>query len=287
MFSKIIIKKIAKIITVLSMLLLSACSTSFAYNNLPWLSSFWVDDYIDLNKSQAKQLKQIIENTRNWHRQTELLKYKQDLTNLQAMFNSQLNKEELTKQITLAKGHWGNLLDYASQPLITLAKTLTSKQRKELIDNITADINDEFKEHNELSLQEHKDMRLDKQFDYFKQWLNKLTPEQVRLIKAANEQHINTFLLWQDYKRDRLRALEQTFSNLQLDEQQFATQLEIIITDRDAFIGDELKAKNENNLVLYINLLIDLNNTLSKQQRKSANEHFDDLMQTINELRND
>ncbi|WP_282130361.1 DUF6279 family lipoprotein [Pseudoalteromonas aliena] len=287
MFSKIIIKKIAKIITVLSMLLLSACSTSFAYNNLPWLSSFWVDDYIDLNKSQAKQLKQIIENTRNWHRQTELLKYKQDLTNLQAMFNSQLNKEELTKHITLAKGHWGNLLDYASQPLITLAKTLTSKQRKELIDNITADINDELKEHNELSLQEHKDMRLDKQFDYFKQWLNKLTPEQVRLIKAANEQHINTFLLWQDYKRDRLRALEQTFSNLQLDEQQFATQLEIIITDRDVFIGDELKAKNENNLVLYINLLIDLNNTLSKQQRKSANEHFDDLMQTINELRSD
>ncbi|XQF91780.1 hypothetical protein ACOBV8_20245 (plasmid) [Pseudoalteromonas espejiana] len=57
---KITNKKFPRALVVLSMLFLCSCSASFTYNNLTWLSSFWVDDYIDLNKQQNKQLKVLL-----------------------------------------------------------------------------------------------------------------------------------------------------------------------------------------------------------------------------------
>ncbi|MEI8703759.1 hypothetical protein [Pseudoalteromonas sp. B62] len=52
-------KKFKHVGVAISMLFLCSCSASFTYNNLSWLSSFWVDDYVDLNKQQNKQLKKL------------------------------------------------------------------------------------------------------------------------------------------------------------------------------------------------------------------------------------
>ena len=281
-----LIKQISKITAVLTLCIVGGCSTSFTYNNLPWLSSFWIDDYIELDKKQSKELKQLIETTRNWHRDVELPSYKQDIIILKAKFNSPLNESELADQVTVAKKHWARLMNYLSDPLILFAQTLNSQQQQMLVDNIRAEIDEEQAQHNELSAQEHTDERLEQQLDYFEDWLGRLTPKQKALIYAANEQHQSTFTQWLTYKRKRLKALENLF-NSQSDEAVFKAQLKHILTQREAFMSDDLLKRNQINLTQYVNLLINLYTTLSDEQKSNVNAKFDELIETVDELIDD
>ena len=281
-----LIKKISKITVVLALCILGGCSTSFTYNNLPWLSSFWIDDYIDLDKQQSKEIKHIIKTTRDWHRDVELPKYKQDILTLKAKFNSPLDKNELAEQITVAKKHWVRLLNYISDPLILLAESLTAQQQQMLVYNIRAEIKEEQEQYSELTAQDHSDERLEQQLDYFEDWLGKLTSKQRGLISAANDQHQSTFTHWLTYKRDRLKALESLF-NSQSDERAFKSQLKHILIQREAFMSDELLKRDQINLMQYVNLLINLNSTLSNEQKNNVNAKFDELIETVDDLMDD
>jgi len=280
----LIIKKGLQRFFVLSLFFLCSCSASFTYNNLDWLSSFWIDDYIDLNKAQTQQLKSIITNTRKWHRTTELPKYRQELVNLQTMFHTEFTVDELNEKISAIKQHVGNLMSHAQVPLVSLAKTLTLQQRDELVARIQEDIDNDWLQFNELSLQQHKNKRLDKRLDYFEDLLGSLSEKQVSLITAENEQYINTFNMWHQYKQNRLNTLAQLLTNTQLSEAAFSEQLGSIITSRDEFMSSELKVKNHQNQMLYINLLMELNMSLSKEQYIQVDEYFIDLIDTIDDL---
>lgn len=276
--------KVSRAAIVLSLLFLCSCSASFTYNNLTWLSSFWIDDYIDLNKQQNKQLKSIINSNQQWHRTTQLPAYKQDILNLKGLFNQQLDYQQLKSQVVLARAHFQNILEQAHIELAQLGFTLSYEQRAELIANIQAQINDKYEEFNELTAQERKSERLERQLDYYKQWLGKLTPVQTQLITQANNTHYDSSLLWHQYKQTRLNAAQQVLLNGTLNETDFIKQLSHVITQREAYMSKELLASNEANLERYVNLLLKLNTTLSEQQRERVNDEFDDLVNTLTDL---
>ena len=284
MFNRLKNIKLSKLVFILSLLFIASCSTSFAYNNLGWLSSFWVDDYVDLNKSQSKQLKAIINDTRDWHREVELPKYKADLLDLRQLLNNEADTAQLMEKITQVKQHWRNLLLHTSDPLIELAMTLTPSQRNEMVENIREKINEEIQEHTSLTKDEHLQQRLEKQLDYYKQWLGKLTSEQQTLISQANSAHTSTSNLWYDYKLTRLAALEALFTQQTLSEAEFSQQLRTIITEREQYMSNELLELNEQNLKAYAQLLLKLNKTLSTKQLAHVDEEFADLVGTVNEL---
>ncbi len=284
MFNRLKNIKLSKLVFILSLLFIASCSTSFAYNNLGWLSSFWVDDYVDLNKSQSKQLKAIINDTRDWHREVELPKYKADLLDLRQLLNNEADTAQLMEKITQVKQHWRNLLLHTSDPLIELAMTLTPSQRNEMVENIRKKINEEIQEHTSLTKDEHLQQRLERQLDYYKQWLGKLTSEQQTLISQANSAHTSTSNLWYDYKLTRLAALEALFTQQTLSEAEFTRQLRTIITEREQYMSNELLELNEQNLKAYAQLLLKLNKTLSSKQLAHVDEEFADLVGTVNEL---
>lgn len=284
---KIINIKFTRALVVLSMLFLCSCSASFTYNNLTWLSSFWVDDYIDLNKQQNKQLKSIITTTQQWHRSTQLPAYKQDITNLKSLFNQQLNYSQLKEQVVFARAHFTNLLEYANLPLAQLGLTLSLAQKEELINSIQEQINEEQEEFKQQTASERKSERLERQLDYYQQWLGKLSDTQTALISTANNKHHDSKALWLLYKQTRLNAAERVLTSSTLNDNEFVEQLSFVIKERDAFMSDELINSNEANLDLYVNLLLELNTTLSAKQRENVNDEFDELIDTLTDLIND
>lgn len=280
------IKKIrgSGIIILCSLLFLSSCSTSFAYNNVGWLSSFWIDDYISLNKAQSKQLRGIINNTRDWHREVELPKYKTDLVYLRQLLNAETDAELLMQAVSDLKLHWHNLLTYSSEPLITFALTLSQTQKHEFVDNIAKKIAEESSELQSQSLQVIKESRLKKQLEYYNDWLGTLSESQRLLISEANDAHINTSLLWQAYKRARLEALSQLFNSTDLNETAFKQQLKIIIVEREQFMSSELTEINEQNLTAYAQLLVNLNKTLSTKQQQHVDKKIAKLVSMVSGL---
>lgn len=278
------IKKLKHACLATCILLLCSCSASFTYNNISWLSSFWIDDYIALNKQQNKQLKKIIETTQHWHRTTQLPVYRQDIQNIKTAFNEGLKSEQLKNQVVFAKKHWRNLLDHAYLPLVELGLTLTPSQRKELIDNIQEKINEERDEFNNKTLSTRKKDRLDAQLNYYQQWLGKLSTEQKTFISLANDKHQDANGHWLEYKQKRLHAAKGILENTSLSRAEFIKRLSIVIKERELYMSQALLKMNEENLTLHTALLDTLNATLSDKQRKNVNDRFDKLIATLNDI---
>lgn len=284
MLNNIKMKKLKHVGVAISILFLCSCSASFTYNNLSWLSSFWVDDYVDLNKQQNKQLKKIIETTQHWHRSTQIPAYKQDIQNIKTLFNEGLKPVQLKEHVVFAKKHWRNLLEFAYLPLAELGENLTPSQRKIFINNIQEKIDEERDELNEQTFIARKKDRLEEQLEYYEQWLGKLNAEQKILIKLTNDKHQDSSELWLEYKQQRLNAAKQVFESENLTQSECIEQLSTVIKERELYMSPELLKINDENLSLYVNLLNKLNTTLSDKQRENVNERFDELIDTLDDI---
>ncbi|MDQ9091707.1 DUF6279 family lipoprotein [Pseudoalteromonas haloplanktis] len=266
------------------LIILSGCSATFTYNNIGWLSAFWIDDYVDLSKQQSKQAKAIIKQSRDWHRKTQLPLYRQDLLSLQKLLTDTPSEQALLSHFQGAKQHWQTLVLYVKDDLIELALTLSLQQRQEFVDAIAQDMADDIAEFNEQTASERAQDRLERQLDTYKDWLGSIDDQQEALISKANSEFQSTFLLWHSYKQTRLDKLKQVFFDPQLSREQFISQLAEVITEREAYMSDELIQLDTNNSKRYVQLLINLRATMTAQQLKHANDEFADMLKDIDQL---
>jgi hypothetical protein len=96
---------INRFIAVVSLALLAglvACSSvTLGYNQLPTLAGFWVDRYLDLDRSQSRLLKQQLQTWQAWHRREELLQVVALLRQAQGALADGVTPDELA---TLERG---------------------------------------------------------------------------------------------------------------------------------------------------------------------------------------
>ncbi|MBB1396334.1 DUF6279 family lipoprotein [Pseudoalteromonas sp. SG44-8] len=269
------------------LLALTGCSATFTYNNIGWLSAFWIDDYVDLSKQQSKQAKDLIKKSRDWHRKTQLPLYRQDLLALQKLLDEDPSEQALLTYFQGFKTHWQSLVMYVRDDLIELAIGLSTEQREEFVAVIAEDITTESDEYNEQTPTQREQDRLERQLDTYKQWLGKLSEQQVSLITQANSEFQATFLLRQAYKQTRLDKFKQVFFDSQLSRDQFISQLSAVITEREVFMSDELIRLDAENSKRYARLLVSLRATLTAKQRQHANAEFSDMLEDIEQLIND
>lgn len=278
---------IKKCVVASLLLVLSGCSASFTYNNIGWLSSFWIDDYVDLNKQQSKTVKALIKNTRDWHRATQLPLYKQDLVNLQQLLLNDPSKAVLISHFEQAKQHWQGLVEHVKDDLINIAKTLDESQKKQFISAINEQMQEQLEEFNEQTAKQRSEERLEEQLETYEDWLGKLSSEQVALITNANSEFNSTFLLWHSYKQTRLEKLKQVFIKTAIDTDEFYQQLAHIILEREAFMSPKLVELDKQNLARYAGLLVALRATLSDKQVNRANGKFTEMIEEIGDLMDD
>ncbi len=72
---------------------LAGCSTQFTYNRLDWLISWYMGDYIDLDREQKVMFRQRLEPLLEWHRHEELLGYVQILEGIEKDLEGELSGE--------------------------------------------------------------------------------------------------------------------------------------------------------------------------------------------------
>ena len=78
------------------LVMLPGCSTQFTYNRLDWLISWYMDDYIDLDREQKVMFQQRLEPLLEWHRHEELLGYVQFLEGIENDLESELSAETVS-----------------------------------------------------------------------------------------------------------------------------------------------------------------------------------------------
>ncbi|XQF91779.1 hypothetical protein ACOBV8_20240 (plasmid) [Pseudoalteromonas espejiana] len=99
--------------------------------------------------------------------------------------------------------------------------------KEELINSIQEQINEEQEEFKQQTASERKSERLERQLDYYQQWLGKLSDTQTALISTANNKHHDSKALWLLYKQTRLNAAERVLTNNALNDNEFVEQLSL------------------------------------------------------------
>lgn len=265
-------------------LLLSGCSSKWAYNNVDWLLYWYVDDYIELEKAQKSLLDGKVEQWHIWHRQEELVQYKQQLLDLK----TQINQGNLTAeqwQMEFAKGsdHWKRFRAEIVPELSVLAVDLSDQQIEQLFNTLEKENIEEQQERDEESLEERiadAKKRLQKQV---KEQVGKLSSQQKEILDGYMPRFQSTFDMWLSYRRlvqSKSKELMLNRNNLA----DFSEQLSNLLLNPEQLRTEQHKAAIEHNSALFGEMLSEIQATLSKKQYKHLNNEIDDLIDDITDL---
>ncbi|MFT5451811.1 MAG: hypothetical protein ACI9N9_001297 [Enterobacterales bacterium] len=176
--------RIRLFILVVLLILGTACSNKFFYNQLDWLIPWYVDDYVDLTFVQKENLDKQVEMLLQWHRGEELSHYIEILNYIE---------KDVTEDVTVATvKNWFDVVLIAAKRVqinilpsaIKLGEKLTEEQMAEFVKNLwvrQAELeeeylsrsNEEYIENNYESLTDNLGKYVGRLSDAQKQRLNK------------------------------------------------------------------------------------------------------------------
>ncbi|MBU2877363.1 MULTISPECIES: DUF6279 family lipoprotein [Alteromonadaceae] len=267
-----------------AVLLLTGCTSKFAYNNIDWLLYWYVDDYVDLDKSQKQMLDAKVEKWLLWHRQDELLRYRQHLEDLKTdIQNGVLSSQQWLTHFDRGSAHWKRFRGEISPELSELSLHLNDQQIDDMFAALEKDNLKQEKKRNKMSKQQRIEDSIENTQEQIKEWLGKLSNPQKVLISEYVSDFKPTFEYWMSYRRE-IQNVTKTLmlSRHQVDD--YASKLNQLMQNPDQFKSSEYLQANEYNRIKYANLLNALNMTLTEKQKKHMKNKLNDLIEDIDDL---
>lgn len=263
---------------------MAGCSSKFGYNNLDWLLYWYLDDYIELDKSQKAVFDERLDTWLAWHRSEELPAYRQHLVDLRAsLAEGPLEANQWLQQFARGRGHWERFRDHLVPELTEMAPLLTDQQVEDLFAKLEEDNNDEVEEYNEESADERQKDRVKRLKKQVKNWIGRLSDEQETIVETYAPQFQSNFENWIRYRRHIQSEAKQVLLSRH-DNPEFSSQLAHLMTHPEAYQDAEYQQTSDHNRNLFAQLIAELNPTLSARQKRHVNEEIDDLIDDLDDL---
>lgn len=148
--------------------LLGGCSTvGLAYSQAPALLYYWLDDYVDFDKTQAPLVKERLNALHTWHRTEELPKLADTLKGLQTLAAGPVTSAQLCNRFQQISVLLMAPANHATADMAGIASSLTARQMQNL-DKALRKRNEKWQDE---WLQISKEAALDKRLD---QWVDRV-----------------------------------------------------------------------------------------------------------------
>ena len=272
-------------------LMLSGCSFSFVYNKLDWWINWYLDDYVELNKTQQKSFDKAFEELHLWHRQNELMRYHEQLSSFKARVNAIEQDQPITEQeiyqfLVDSQQHWHRFITHAQPYLTTLLAELSAEQKEALINNLKKRNEKLLADRAETTLEERVKDDQKSQQKSFKKWFGKLSKAQKTLVDERVTTYQSSFDQWLAYRNLWLSSFESAL--MPTFDQQVNEQLLIdaIINAQD-LRSEAFIEKIEYNNRVFSSLLADFLNQASKKQMKRFNRRVTSYLEDFEDLSKD
>ena len=268
-------------------LLLGGCSSTFVYNNLDWMVHWYVDDYIDLDKSQRKTFDKKFEIWHSWHRKEELGKYKAQIEQIKNKIeNNQLTEDYMQSQFDLIREHWISIRGRIVPDLAEMALFLSEKQVTALFDELAEDNKEEQEKHDELYAKSDEERLKKRQKDIeenLKEWVGKLTEEQKGIVAKYVPQFRSNWQEWIIYHKTVLVKAKTMFEG-RSDNAAFKDELIQLMSNPESYRHPKMVENSEFNGALYTALVVEISGTLTGKQRKKLFRKLDGYIDDISDL---
>ncbi len=264
-------------------LLIAGCTTSFVYNRLDTLASWYFESLVSLNDEQRSELRAWLGRTLAWHRESELTRYaafvsevsttvaqpspRETYDAMRIRFQDMLD-ELIAKTAPEASRL---LLQLSPEQVEELLQSLEEKSRKSMQESAAAAARDEWRPKQTKSI-----------LKQVKRWTGNVTPQQMELVTATIAQLEPTYEDWADSQRAWRGALRQALSQRRAAEDDAAApQVLAILEDPDRHWTPAYSQKVTRNRERYQQLLVDLDASLTPQQRSHLRRQLNELAATL------
>ncbi|TWX53400.1 DUF6279 family lipoprotein [Colwellia hornerae] len=271
------------IVVIFSAFLLSACSFSFIYNHLDWWSNWYLDDYVTLSQDQQQRFDTAFNELHTWHRQTQLSEYTRQLITLKTQVNRGITLEEVNAQLVNLKQHWLVVREQAKPALISLVHSLSSRQRKQVVDEIASNNEARIDDYDEISQEQWFSETCIERQDQFKKWLGKLTKGQKVEVCQLAKSLTPTFNHRMYYLIKWHSGLKQVLA-MGLDKQQYEVMFTELISEPESLKSEQHKTLSKNNSDTSVKIFQVMMNSLTDKQLNRLNNKLDDLIKDLKEL---
>lgn len=194
----------------LCLALAAGCSsTTFFYNRLDFLVPWYVDDYVELNAEQDRELERRLEPFLDWHRYEELPRYVALLEQAGDMLQDGLSLAE-AEELTRAAERAGNRVQTRSLDwLLPMGAALSDDQVEEFIANLRDKQEELEEEYLERDLEEYREDAYDNLVENSQDYLGRLDDRQRDVLEMAAESLQRSDHLWLQERAAWIDRLEQ------------------------------------------------------------------------------
>jgi plasmid maintenance system antidote protein VapI len=267
--------------------LLTGCSSKFAYNNIDWLMYWYIDDYVELDKSQKSLLDEHVEQWMRWHRQSELSEYKAQLGILyQQISTGHVSQRQWLDHFELGKRHWARFRDHISPELANLAPKLTDEQVNSLFAELYKQNEERIEKRKKRTSEERLTKNIEDTQDNVKQFIGKLTTVQKAIIVKYSEDFNSSFDLWINYRQRIQKATYELLMN-ERDEPDFPQRFLDLLSHPERFRDEKFATISQHNNQVYAAMLAELDQSLSAKQKQKALNELQNLIDDITDLQED
>jgi hypothetical protein len=209
--------KLARIIGVLLVAAaLGACSTvRLAYNNLPELSYWWLDGYLDFDSAQTPKVRDELAQLLEWHRRNELPRVAALLQEAQALAPGEVSADQACRMAEQIRERLLAVAVQAEPAIADIALGLGDAQLQQL-ERKYAKINAEYhKEWLDRSKADVHERRYDRFLERLEDFYGRLEPAQRDLLRRQIAQSVFDPKLADAERRQRQREMLALLRGLQ------------------------------------------------------------------------
>ena len=244
----------------------SGCTTKLAYDFLDWGLYWELKDYVKFTRDQRLLVKDEISQLIDWHRSEELPQYADQLEKLSKELKSGITVEQLEESYNNLRDSWQRIVIKTLPAAVDIISNLNDEQVNDFFEMLIEKEGDDAKK-----IEKGTNARtLKKREAYVSKKIvgviGKLNEDQKSLIaqwalsmKPTKELSLAQAIQW--------RTRMQTVLAERHNEQQLENNLMVLFANPDQLRSARYRRVIEKNKRLIMQLLFDLNQTLTNQQR--------------------
>ena len=258
----------------------SGCTVKLTYNFLDWVLYWELKDYVKFTRDQRLLVKDEISQLIDWHRSDELPQYADELEKLSAGLVTGLTVEQLAESYNNLRHSWQRIVIKTLPAAVDIISNLNDQQVNDFLEMLIEKEGDDAKK-----IEKGTYVRTVKKREAY------VSKKIVEVIGPLNEAQKALIAQWAQRMKPtkefslaqaiQWRTKMQTVLAERHDEQQLQKNLMVLFANPDQLRSASYRRVIDKNKHLVMQLLLDLNQTLTHQQRsklvKKLNGYIEDF----------
>ena len=261
--------------------LLGACSsTTFVYNRLDSILPWYLDDYVDLNNTQDRQLDEMLAPFLAWHRQQELPRYVALLEQVEADLDGPVSAAEVAGIYAGIEDAWLRLQDKSLDWLLALGASLSDEQVQEFLEELNERQEEYEEEYLERSELEYREDSYESLVDSMQDYLGRLNDAQRERLRAASLELRRSDSIWLQERAAWLQRLDVLMQR----QPGWQQRVREAIALRDETVSEQYNATYEHNLEVIFSAIAAVLDSRSEKQDRRLRAELRDLREDLQTL---